>query len=187
MKTNIRFWLYLAHFFLEWEMFQIKVMDKNKTHILCSVTFARKSCRFEVIWKNIVEPDRSHVTRRMRFVCWTTNTHWAHVILTAFPLQHCLQERVSALRYTYIACLVSAYNRMHVQIVVSVFEAGGNLISLGWWVKFLHLHWYCRVSQCSLAVLRAWVYSVSAKRLTRLKASRTWQCPYDLMKQDVAC
>jgi len=30
--------LYLAHFFLEWEMLQANVVQKIKTHILCSVT-----------------------------------------------------------------------------------------------------------------------------------------------------
>jgi len=39
MKTDIHFWSYLAQFFLEWEMLQIQVVQKIKTHILCSVTF----------------------------------------------------------------------------------------------------------------------------------------------------
>jgi hypothetical protein len=30
MKTNLNFWSYLAHFFLEWEMFRIEVVDKIK-------------------------------------------------------------------------------------------------------------------------------------------------------------
>ena len=30
---------YLAQFFLEWEMFQTKIIEKIKTHVLCSVTF----------------------------------------------------------------------------------------------------------------------------------------------------
>jgi len=30
---------YLAHFFLEWEIFQAKIIEKIKTHILFSVTF----------------------------------------------------------------------------------------------------------------------------------------------------
>ena len=30
---------YLSHFFLEWEIFQTKFVDKIKTHILCSVRF----------------------------------------------------------------------------------------------------------------------------------------------------
>ena len=39
MKTNILFLSYLTQFFLEWEMFQTKVIAKISTHILCSVTF----------------------------------------------------------------------------------------------------------------------------------------------------
>ena len=50
MKTDIRFLSYLAQFFSEWEMFQTKVVEKIKTHILCSVTFFRKSCR---LWDNV--------------------------------------------------------------------------------------------------------------------------------------
>ena len=38
MKTNIYFWSYLVQFFLEWEMFQLIVLEKLKRHIfmLCS-------------------------------------------------------------------------------------------------------------------------------------------------------
>ena len=42
MKTFSRLWQYFAEFFLEWEMFQIKDVEKIKTHILCSVTFFSK-------------------------------------------------------------------------------------------------------------------------------------------------
>ena len=50
MKTNKQFWSYLAQFFLEWEMFQTKFVEEIKTHILCSVTFFRKSYR---LWDNV--------------------------------------------------------------------------------------------------------------------------------------
>ena len=30
MKVNVHFWSYLTHFFLEWEMFQTKVVMKLK-------------------------------------------------------------------------------------------------------------------------------------------------------------
>jgi hypothetical protein len=50
METNTHFWSYLAQFFLEREMFQTKVVAKIKTHILCSVTFFRKSCS---LWDNV--------------------------------------------------------------------------------------------------------------------------------------
>ena len=47
MKTNINFWQYLAHFFLEWEMFQIKFVQKIQTQILF---IFRKSHRS---WDNV--------------------------------------------------------------------------------------------------------------------------------------
>ena len=34
MNVNISFWSYLAQFFVEWEMFQTKVVEEIKTHIL---------------------------------------------------------------------------------------------------------------------------------------------------------
>jgi hypothetical protein len=34
MMTNVHLWSYLAYFFLEWETFQEKVVEKIKTHIL---------------------------------------------------------------------------------------------------------------------------------------------------------
>jgi len=50
MKTNLYFLSYLAQLFLEYEMFQTKVVEEIKTHILCSVTFFWKSCR---LWDNV--------------------------------------------------------------------------------------------------------------------------------------
>jgi hypothetical protein len=55
MKTFRHFWRYLAKFFLEWEMFQTKVVEKIKTHILCSITFFRKSHR---LWDNVEKCNR---------------------------------------------------------------------------------------------------------------------------------
>ena len=49
--------------------------------------------------------------RGMRIACWipkATNTHAHYGILIAFPLQKCLQERASLLRYTYTARLVNS-------------------------------------------------------------------------------
>ena len=51
MRTFVHFSPYLAHLFLKWKMFQIKIVDKiKKKHILCSVTFYRKSWR---LWDNV--------------------------------------------------------------------------------------------------------------------------------------
>ena len=39
MKTNIHFWSSVAHFLLQWNMFQTKTAEKLETQILCSITF----------------------------------------------------------------------------------------------------------------------------------------------------
>jgi len=43
-------------------IFQTKVVDETKTHILCSVTFSENHVVCEVMWKNMVEPDRPQMT-----------------------------------------------------------------------------------------------------------------------------
>jgi len=99
-------------------MFQTEFVDNVKTHILCSINFFFFENRavYEIIWKNIAEPDRPQLTIwRKRIACWipkATNTPSEYVILIAFPLPQWLHERASMLRYTYIACLVLT-NQMH--------------------------------------------------------------------------
>jgi len=44
--TNIHFWSYLDELYLEREMFQTKVVEKIKTHILCSVNVFSKIVTF---------------------------------------------------------------------------------------------------------------------------------------------
>jgi len=49
MKTCQHFLSHLAHFFLK-EMFHIKVFEKIKTHILCSVTLFENRAVYEKMW-----------------------------------------------------------------------------------------------------------------------------------------
>ena len=74
MNNNVHLWSHLAQFFLEWEMFQTKAVEKIKTHILCSVTFLRKSRR---LWDNVEkkcyragQATGDKMIRRMRTACW---------------------------------------------------------------------------------------------------------------------
>ena len=62
MKAFSHLWQYPAEFFLKWEMFQIKVVEEIKTHILCSVTFPEIRAIYEIISKNVVEPERPQMT-----------------------------------------------------------------------------------------------------------------------------
>ena len=67
-----------TQFFLEREIFQTKVVDKIKTHILCSVIFFFENrVIYEIMWKNIVESDRIQITIwRMRVMCWITRNKY---------------------------------------------------------------------------------------------------------------
>jgi hypothetical protein len=68
-------------------MFQTKVGEKVKTHILCSITFfseSRAVC--EIMWKNMVQPDRPQMTI-WYCACWVTratDTRTDFVVLLCF-------------------------------------------------------------------------------------------------------
>ena len=109
-STNIRFWSYLAQFFLEWNMFRTKVVEKVKTQISCSIMISEYHATYDMKWRNILERCILQMTIwRMHITCWiskATNTLSEYVTLNAFPLQQWLHGRVSVLSYTYIvACL----------------------------------------------------------------------------------
>ena len=66
--------------------------EKSK-HILCSITFFRKSCR---LWDNVEkygedDEDTDNIIRRMRCVCWITNATNTHSGGTRWRswLRHC--------------------------------------------------------------------------------------------------
>jgi hypothetical protein len=58
-EDQFTFLSYLAHFFLEWEMFQTKVVEKLETHVLCWVFFFLICAVYEIMLKNIVEHCRA--------------------------------------------------------------------------------------------------------------------------------
>jgi hypothetical protein len=86
------------------------VSDKNcrknqNPHFMFNNVFAAH----EIMWKNLIEPDR-----RMQCACWVpeaTGTNTSYLILTALPRQQWLRECPSLLHYTYVACFLE--NRMH--------------------------------------------------------------------------
>jgi hypothetical protein len=71
---------------------QTKIVEKIKTHVLCSTTFSRKSC---LLWDNVEKYYRAglatyyNIIRRMRFACRITKARIhtpEYVILIVF---HC--------------------------------------------------------------------------------------------------
>jgi hypothetical protein len=101
--TYLVHFLCLAQFFLEWKVFQTKVVEKIKTHVLYST---RESCR---LWDNVKKYCRAGQATDDNMAhahCMLDNyTYSQCVILNAFPVQQWLQERTLMLPCTYIACL----------------------------------------------------------------------------------
>jgi len=86
-----------------------KVVEKIKAHLMFNNFPPENHAACELMWKNIVEQDRTQMTNwRMRFACWitkATNTHLAYVILTAFALHQWLYVRTYLIVTSYIQCL----------------------------------------------------------------------------------
>jgi hypothetical protein len=49
-------------FFLEWEIFQAKIVENQNTHFMFSDFFSENRAVYEIMWKNMVEPDRPQIT-----------------------------------------------------------------------------------------------------------------------------
>ena len=73
-------WSYLAKFPLEWEMFRRRVVEKMKTHILCSISFSRKSWG---LWDNVEKYCRAGQAT-------ADNTAHAHCMLDTKGYEHTL-------------------------------------------------------------------------------------------------
>ena len=95
--------------FLEWEMFQTKVVDKVKTNILCCNTFFfLNHATYEMMWKNIVQAHRprmklwhmsisagyislqTHALRICNVYCFSTATMVTQIHLNVMLHIHCL-------------------------------------------------------------------------------------------------
>jgi len=82
--TNIHFLTHLAPFFLEWEMFQTKLLRQNPNF---TFNFFFNSCLYKIMWKIIEESGGPQMTiwRIGRWITKATDTHSEIVVLTAFP------------------------------------------------------------------------------------------------------
>jgi hypothetical protein len=59
---NNKLFIISRSFPLRREIFQTKVVEKIKTHILCSVAFLKNRTVYEIMWENIVERDTPQMT-----------------------------------------------------------------------------------------------------------------------------
>jgi hypothetical protein len=67
-------------------MFQTKFVEKIKTRLIFSNFFPENCALYEIMCKNMVQPDWSHysIIRRMRFVCWITKATHTHTICSTY-------------------------------------------------------------------------------------------------------
>jgi len=118
---------YLAQFFLEWEMFQTKFVEKFKTHIFCSITFFQKSFS---LWNNVekyFQTTDDNTIWRMRFACCipkATDRYSEYVILIAIPLQQWLRLNVAS--------------QIHASLVIFIVGCQCRVILIG---CVTHKHW----------------------------------------------
>jgi hypothetical protein len=87
MKTLSRLWHYLTEFFLEWEIFQMEVVEDIKTHILYFVPFLYNCSVYEMKPKNVVEPAEA-TNDNMRFACRVSKATRSHAHMPANPHTH---------------------------------------------------------------------------------------------------
>jgi hypothetical protein len=108
--TNIHFLSYFARFFLEWEMFQAKVVDKIKTHILWSVTFFLIVSFVRKCGKILY----SGAGHRWRCGSWALHAGYLRLLIHTLSLYntHCFSTATKVTRTLYMhsmSCCIS-YN-----------------------------------------------------------------------------
>jgi hypothetical protein len=128
-------------------MFQTKVVEKIKTHILCSVTFfsSENSAVYEIMWKNIVDSDwpqmKIRSMRIARCILKITETHSEYVT-------HCFSTATMVtrmlLRVTLYAHWMNCYEhcrslkRSRSQCVVTAVNCCVNMLCSRFTQRYLH-------------------------------------------------
>ena len=91
MQNSIRFCSYLAHFFSERETLRTKVVGKSK-HTFYFI-FPENRSVYEIMWKNVVEPERPQMTIYKHFTLGAQGyKETLAECVTAFLLQQWLHE-----------------------------------------------------------------------------------------------
>jgi hypothetical protein len=85
-----------------------KMQRKSQHTFYVQPPFSRSRAVYEIMWRNMVKPDRPHdnIIRRMRFACWipkATDTRSECLIFIAFPT---MVARTCPNITLYVHCLV---------------------------------------------------------------------------------
>jgi hypothetical protein len=109
MKSYVHSW-YLVQPILEWETFQTKLYRKAKhTFHVQYIFFPENRAVYEIMWKKYCTSWQVTDDSAAHALCMLDTKGYKHTLRicnTASARPHWLQERSSALRYTFIACLL---------------------------------------------------------------------------------
>jgi len=61
LNEDLRKFMY-CWILLEWEMFQTKAVERISIHIMFNKNVAHIRAVFEIMWRNMLQPDRAQVT-----------------------------------------------------------------------------------------------------------------------------
>ena len=101
-------------------MFQTKVVETIKTHILCSIAFFKNRATYEVMWKNIVEATDDNMVHVHYMLGTQVYKHTLRICNTyCFPLQQRLHKRSSMLCYTYLPVLLKLVYTSYREALIS--------------------------------------------------------------------
>jgi hypothetical protein len=110
MKTTRYFWSYLGQFFLEWEMFQTKVVEQLKTHILCSIfLFLRNRAVYEITWDKYRRAGRTTYDNMAHAHCMLDTSGYKYTLklLNAYCFSTATAARTRLSVRLYVHCLVA--------------------------------------------------------------------------------
>jgi len=108
-EDNYTFLIISRSFLLTMNNVSHKVVEKIKTHILCPMTFFRKSCR---LWDNVEKYGTAGQAHRWQYGACALHAGYLrlkHTLICyayAFLLQQWLYEHTSMLHHTHTACIV---------------------------------------------------------------------------------
>jgi hypothetical protein len=81
MNAFSHLWQYLADFFLEWEMFQFHrnvCRETQNTYFMFSDFFSENHAGYEIMSKNMLEPERTQTIWRLRVAYWISKPTRMH-------------------------------------------------------------------------------------------------------------
>ena len=131
INTFSHLWQYFAELFLEWRMFQIRVVEIIKIHILCRIKFFENRAVCGIMSKDLMEPERPQMTIWRRVACWISKTTRTEAQARAV-LPH---------TYTYACTRTHSRSHTHTQICNTHCLSTATMVSWTSPSVALYVHW----------------------------------------------